>query len=97
MQLLSTQKYQLLLFFRRTNTNLSTLSPNSITIFTGMNPQQRIDIRAKFEGDKYNILVATSVLEEGIDIQACNMVVRYMYVRDMIAKIQSMGKSYSLS
>jgi len=56
-----------------------------------MNAQQRIDIRAKFEGNRYNILVATSVLEEGIDIQACNMVVRYMYVKDMIAKIQSRG------
>ena len=50
-------------------------------------------MRARFEGETYNILVATSVLEEGIDIQACNMVVRYMYVKDMIAKIQSRGGS----
>ncbi|XP_067948463.1 ATP-dependent RNA helicase DHX58-like isoform X1 [Watersipora subatra] len=59
----------------------------------GMNPQQRINVRAKFEGSKYNILVATSVLEEGIDIQACIMVIRYMYVKDLIAKIQSMGRA----
>ena len=59
---------------------------------SGMNLQQRLDIRAKFEGGKYNILVATSVLEEGIDIKDCNLVVRYMYVKDMIAKIQSMGE-----
>lgn len=57
-----------------------------------MRAQERIDVRKYFEGDKYNILVATSVAEEGLDIQACNMVVRYMYIKDMIAKIQSRGE-----
>ena len=57
----------------------------------GMKPQDRLDAREGFENDKYNILVSTSVLEEGIDIQACNIVVRYMYIKDMIAKIQSKG------
>ena len=56
-----------------------------------MKPQDRLDAREGFENDKYNILVSTSVLEEGIDIQACNIVVRYMYIKDMIAKIQSKG------
>ncbi|XP_067950025.1 ATP-dependent RNA helicase DHX58-like isoform X2 [Watersipora subatra] len=59
----------------------------------GMTPQLRYDVMEGFEGHKYNILVATSVLEEGIDIQACNMVIRYMYVKDMIAKIQSRGRA----
>ena len=66
----------------------------------GMQARERIDVRTLFEGDKYNILVATSVAEEGLDIQACNMVIRYMYIKDMIAKIQSKGKAlfqYSLS
>ena len=57
----------------------------------GMQARERIDVRKLFEGDKYNILVATSVAEEGLDIQACNMVIRYMYIKDMIAKIQSKG------
>ena len=59
----------------------------------GMQARERIDVRKLFEGDKYNILVATSVAEEGLDIQACNMVIRYMYIKDMIAKIQSRGKA----
>ena len=59
-----------------------------------MKPQQRFDAREGFEGEKYNILVATSVLEEGIDIKECNLVIRYMYVKDMIAKIQSRGKLF---
>lgn len=56
-----------------------------------MKPQDRLDAREGFENNKYNILVSTSVLEEGIDIQVCNVVVRYMYIKDMIAKIQSRG------
>ena len=56
-----------------------------------MQPQERIDVRQRFEEDNLNILVATSVAEEGLDIQACNMVIRYMYIKDMIAKIQSRG------
>ena len=48
-----------------------------------MQPQERIDVRQHFKEDHLNILVATSVAEEGLDIQACNMV---------IAKIQSRGK-----
>ena len=60
----------------------------------GMQARERIDVRKLFEGDKYNILVATSVAEEGLDIQACNMVIRYMYIKDMIAKIQSRGKHH---
>ena len=56
-----------------------------------MQPRERIDVRQRFEEDNLNILVATSVAEEGLDIQACNMVIRYMYIKDMIAKIQSKG------
>lgn len=49
------------------------------------------DAREGFIGNKYNILVCTSVMEEGIDIPACNMVVGYMYSRDLLSKIQSEG------
>ena len=64
---------------------------HNVFYIPGMKPQDRLDAREGFENDKYNILVSTSVLEEGIDIQACNIVVRYMYIKDMIAKIQSKG------
>ena len=61
-------------------------------ILPGMKPQERINVRQLFEEGHLNILVATSVAEEGLDIQACNMVIRYVYSKDMIAKIQSRGK-----
>ena len=64
-----------------------------IELLPGMKPQERINVRQLFEKGNLNILVATSVAEEGLDIKACNMVIRYMYIKDMIAKIQSRGKA----
>ena len=56
-----------------------------IELLPGMKPQERINVRLLFEKGNLNILVATSVAEEGLDIKACNMVIRYMYIKDMIA------------
>lgn len=67
------------------------MTPSLYFSHVGMQASQLVDAREGFEGDKYNILVSTSVLEEGIDVQACNMVVRYMYSKDVISKIQGQG------
>ena len=46
-----------------------------------------------FREDQYNLLIATSVLEEGIDIPACNLVIRYQKVTSDIAKVQTQGRA----
>ena len=60
-------------------------------LISGSQPSQLADAREGFESNKYNILVSTSMSEEGIDIRACNLVVRYMYVKDAISRIQAKG------
>ncbi|KAJ3234335.1 hypothetical protein HDU81_001491 [Chytriomyces hyalinus] len=47
----------------------------------------------QFRDRKLNLLVATKVAEEGIDIQPCNLVVRFDVVQTVISNIQSRGRA----
>lgn len=57
----------------------------------GMTQTESADALRGFDSGKYNILVSTSKAEEGLDIQACNISIRYMYIKDVTAKIQTAG------
>lgn len=45
----------------------------------------------KFRNGDVNLLIATTVAEEGLDIAACNFVIRYGLVTNEIAMIQVSG------
>ena len=51
------------------------------------------EVLTKFKEGIVNILIATSVAEEGLDIPECNLVIRYQHVSSEIAKEQGEGRA----
>ena len=58
---------------------------------TGMTKQEISDVMEKFNKGEHKVVVCTSAAEEGLDFQACNVVVRYNHVTSMISMIQTRG------
>ena len=59
----------------------------------GMSRVNQQNIIDQFAEGSLNILVSTSVLEEGLNVVACNLVVRYNHVTSEIARVQSQGRA----
>lgn len=56
-------------------------------------PAQKYALEAFRASGDNNILIATSVADEGIDIAQCNLVILYEYVGNVIKMIQTRGES----
>ena len=54
-----------------------------------MTQVQQTQAITDFHSGKVNLLVATSVAEEGLDVPACNLVIRFQHVSNEIAKTQT--------
>jgi len=59
----------------------------------GMTQQKQRSTIEQFRDGHLNLLVATTVLEEGLDVAACNLVVRYNHVTNEIARVQAQGRA----
>ncbi|XP_070534276.1 antiviral innate immune response receptor RIG-I-like isoform X1 [Ptychodera flava] len=63
----------------------------------GMTETQQRNLLEKFKEGNHSIIVCTSVGQEGIDIQLCNLVFRYNYANNEIGRVQAIGRSRAKS
>ena len=59
----------------------------------GMDYQEQCKQMQRFNGDGFDLLIATSVAEEGFDVQKCNLVVRFDTTSSLTSIIQSRGRA----
>ena len=59
----------------------------------GLKPREQIEVLDKFREGEYNVLVATSVAEEGLDIPSADLVIFYEPVASEIRTIQRRGRT----
>ncbi|XP_034430093.1 interferon-induced helicase C domain-containing protein 1 [Hippoglossus hippoglossus] len=57
-----------------------------------MTSAEQRDVLKNFHNGDVNLLIATTVAEEGLDIAACNFVIRYGLVTNEISMIQAEGR-----
>ncbi|XP_060910347.1 interferon-induced helicase C domain-containing protein 1 isoform X1 [Labrus mixtus] len=57
-----------------------------------MTAAEQKDVLKKFGSGDVNLLIATSVAEEGLDIPACNIVIQYGHLTNEIGMIQARGR-----
>ncbi|XP_012512154.1 PREDICTED: probable ATP-dependent RNA helicase DHX58 [Propithecus coquereli] len=60
---------------------------------THMTQSNQQEVIQKFRDGTLNLLVATSVAEEGLDIPQCNVVVRYGLLTNEISMVQARGRA----
>ena len=71
---------------------LCIISYFTVRTLAGMEQREQDDVLRYFREGHHKIIVATSVAEEGLDIQACNFVIRYEHVTNETAHIQARGE-----
>jgi ERCC4-related helicase len=68
-----------------------------MVMILGMTKVEQDEILRLFREGNHKVIIATSVAEEGLDIQKCSLVVRYDHVTNEIAMVQSRGKPLLIS
>ena len=58
-----------------------------------MTSKKQDEVLSKFRQGKINLLVSTSVVEEGVDIPKCNTVIRFDFPQNFRSYVQSKGRA----
>ncbi|KAL8159220.1 hypothetical protein V2J09_000757 [Rumex salicifolius] len=61
--------------------------------FKSQSRQDQHKVIDEFRAGKVNVIVATSILEEGLDVQSCNLVIRFDPSSNICSFIQSRGRA----
>lgn len=58
-----------------------------------MTTAQQQEVLSRFRSHKINLLVSTSIVEEGLDVPQCNLVIRYNLPDSVCSYLQSRGRA----
>lgn len=58
----------------------------------GLSQKQQVEVIKNFESGIYNVMIGTSITEEGLDIKGCDIAIFYDHVATSIRRIQRSGR-----
>ncbi|KAL2351930.1 P-loop containing nucleoside triphosphate hydrolase protein [Cryomyces antarcticus] len=92
-QVLSTHPETRDLFSIGTFVGMSSFSNRKVNIADVVEPQEQQQKLLDFRVGKKNLIIATSVLEEGIDVPACSITICFDEPRNLVSFIQRRGRA----
>ena len=72
---------------------LPLVRPTTLVGKEEMSDMEQLESLRKFRSGECNLLIATDIAQEGLDIPQCNFVIRYHFVSNEIGTMQAAGRA----